>query len=133
MAAMLVYWRVAIFLDLHTLSRSLVLKKRRTSRRLLGCPRKLVKGQEVGYNPNLSHLYVGYNPLILTIDPNFLSGTSKFFFGILRHTKPLFCCGWMYREGKPETSSRPLDLNNGFPENDVGRSGSTISTNRYMI
>ena len=28
--------------------------------------------------------------------------------------------------GKPETSSRPLDLNHGFPENDVGRSGSTM-------
>ena len=25
----------------------------------------------VGYNPNISHLSVGYNPLILTIDPNF--------------------------------------------------------------
>ena len=31
----------------------------------------------MGYNPNIPRLEVGYNPLILTIDPNFRHGTSK--------------------------------------------------------
>ena len=29
---------------------------------LLGCPRKLVNGWKMDYNPNLSHLQVGYKP-----------------------------------------------------------------------
>ena len=29
---------------------------------LLGCPRKLVNGWQMGYNPNIPHLKVGYNP-----------------------------------------------------------------------
>ena len=45
---------------------------------LLGCPKKLVKGLQMGYNLLLHGEYWGYNPLILTIDPNFRPGTSKY-------------------------------------------------------
>ena len=46
---------------------------------MLGCPRKLGSMvSKLGYNLNINGIYSGYNPLILTFDPNFLSGTSKF-------------------------------------------------------
>ena len=32
---------------------------------ILGCPRKIVNGLQVGYNPNISHLSVGYNPFTI--------------------------------------------------------------------
>ena len=40
--------------------------------RLLGSPKKLVNGEDQWlYNPNMHHLQVSYNLLILTSDPNF--------------------------------------------------------------
>ena len=39
----------------------------------------------MGYNLLIHGVYWGYNPLILIIDPNFLSGTSKY---LLQTTAP---------------------------------------------
>ena len=40
-----------------------------------------------GYDPNISHLSVGYNPLIQTIDPNFQQDILLLMAEILHHLR----------------------------------------------
>ena len=60
----------------------------------------------MGYNPNILHLYVGYNPLILTIDPNFLGHPS----GGFKHAFFLHLTTWEIIDTIPKTNSSPLKI-----------------------